>query len=437
MAANSSTAPKPTSPFKMQLNDGRPLTEYELQFGLAPPSPRTPLFNPQPLPTCERLGPTRLKINLRPPVPPHYSPPSAVPATEQEGEGPIKFETISGQRALDGLYQDMMLEPVPHPVRDLASFLKSLIEYLRPHLTAVFQTKHGVTFWVSVQVRYSHPNKTQADDHPPHLHSGKHTILNSMDIDPKLDEVVQKILQRNANFCRTSSGLVLDDVLNVHFKIVEYHPLAGHGDQELPKFLENKKCIINVQNRDNRCFGYAVLAALEPQAKNAERPSKYNHLFARYGLDTIQYPVELEDIPAMEEMLQVRINVITFYDDEGRMRQPIYVSEKAFDKTIDLLYWNEHYAWIKSFPAFLNDLTQNHTLHWCRACLGHFTTKQGLINHKLYCEGIDESGQLIILPDSYRKVKFENLAYVTPSLPPSLPLECSTSLPMLIERLCI
>ena len=62
------------------------------------------------------------------------------------------------------------------------------------------------------------------------------------------------------------------------------------------------------------------------------------------------------------------------------------------------------------------DLSRNHTLHWCRSCLGHFDTEEVLNTHKRYCRGVDTSGQVLLLPDENRKLKFENEPYVSPGL---------------------
>ena len=247
---------------------------------------------------------------------------------------------------------------------------------------------------------------------PPFLHSGKRRLVHRSELESVLDEVDQALLIRNAHYNRQNSGLVLADVLNFRFKVTEFNPL-GRGYQELPGFLSRKRAIINVKNDDERCFGYAVLAALESNDDhNSKRASRYNRLFHQYQLDTITNPVEIADIPNHEDMLQVNINVISFYDDEGKARYPLYVSKKKFAKSIDLLYWDEHYAWIKSFSSFMADLSKNNTLHWCRACLGHFDNERSFATHQLYCQGIDDCGQIFVLPNANRKVRFENQPYV-------------------------
>ena len=57
------------------------------------------------------------------------------------------------------------------------------------------------------------------------------------------------------------------------------------------------------------------------------------------------------------------------------------------------------------------DRVPNHTILWCRACLGHFHNENSFNVHKLYCQGIDDSGQIFVLPDPRKKVRFENLSF--------------------------
>ena len=130
----------------------------------------------------------------------------------------------------------------------------------------------------------------------------------------------------------------VDDILGFPFKIAHFNPLAGRKHRELPMFLKNKHAIVNVKNRDNRCFGYAVLAALEEVDHNAERPHQYDYLFHVYGIENFPYPVTIENVPAFEDTVKANIKIYSFYDDDGRARYPEYVSKKKFKKSIDLLH---------------------------------------------------------------------------------------------------
>lgn len=55
----------------------------------------------------------------------------------------------------------------------------------------------------------------------------------------------------------------------------QYKAFRGKSYLPLPKWIADKKAIINVQNKDNKCFMWALLSALHPVNQDAERTTKY------------------------------------------------------------------------------------------------------------------------------------------------------------------
>ena len=115
----------------------------------------------------------------------------------------------------------------------------------------------------------------------------------------------------------------------------DYEPLsAGSSYKPLPPFRKNKRGVVNVRNRDNRCFGYAVLAALyDGRLANAfQNSNKYvaanytAEMFQQHHLDALDYPVTPPDVPEIERRVGLSINVFAYYDDAGRARYPVYIS---------------------------------------------------------------------------------------------------------------
>ena len=45
-------------------------------------------------------------------------------------------------------------------------------------------------------------------------------------------------------------------------KTTPSEPQRGAGYIDLPANIRNKRAVINVKNKDNRCFEYAILSAL-------------------------------------------------------------------------------------------------------------------------------------------------------------------------------
>ena len=112
--------------------------------------------------------------------------------------------------------------------------------------------------------------------------------------DFQIDQVVYRLgegLQlRNANFIRNASPFVLDNVESAVVHVARYAPTQGGTFRELPKFLALEKCVVNVKNEDNRCFGYSIIASRVPQDKSRHRnsPTEYNKYLKTTGLDKMQ-----------------------------------------------------------------------------------------------------------------------------------------------------
>jgi len=97
----------------------------------------------------------------------------------------------------------------------------------------------------------------------------------------------------------------------------------------LPKYLNSKRAVVNPRNNDHRSFGYGIMFALYPNDWQIYKlkPQSDQH-FRDKGLDKIKYPVLIDEIPALEEQLNIRINVFTFDDAAGFKRYSLYISKK-------------------------------------------------------------------------------------------------------------
>lgn len=58
------------------------------------------------------------------------------------------------------------------------------------------------------------------------------------------------------------SGFSLGSIDGMLLNINKYNPLGGSSYIPLPVWIENKKATINVQNYDEKCFMYSILAKL-------------------------------------------------------------------------------------------------------------------------------------------------------------------------------
>ena len=122
---------------------------------------------------------------------------------------------------------------------------------------------------------------------------GVMTALTNADADAArefFDDSFAYVNEEFENYCVNGSGWTIESVDKLDLQIVQYRPGRGGSHMESPAWIVAKKCCINVKNKDQDCFRYALTAAVDRPAANAERPSYYNkperrNLFNLSGID--------------------------------------------------------------------------------------------------------------------------------------------------------
>jgi hypothetical protein len=299
-------------------------------------------------------------------------------------------------------------------VTDMEVFLTGLKSLLLTEIGNALNEYRNIRYAVIAHVVYE---KVTEPDRPPivgFLRTDLVVALGTKDILPTIWATLGKLRARHVNFMRDSSGLRLKEVRGVDFSTSKYDPLLSGGSAyvELPDFLLNKRAIVNVQNKDKRCFAYALLSALHP-VQSSNRPNEYNKFFDQHPeLRDLHFPVEIDQLRQVEEKIGIAFNVFSFFDDVGRGRYPVYLSKLSETDAIDLLFWNGHYAWIKHFSRFMADTAKHNGAHfYCKRCLGRFTKAHVLKNHQLHCISVDDCKQVLTMPPEGTKIKFINVRH--------------------------
>ena len=168
--------------------------------------------------------------------------------------------------------------------------------------------------WLTVQVEFK-PVNPMANKQPfKHYLSAAPTRMFKRDwtvsafANPYYDSLqitTDRIREFNSKFIRDKSGLRLAWVLQFTVKMVKYTPFEGRRWKPLPEFLSKKKAILNIQNEDERCFKYALLAFLErerPPDTNCYQSNIYkDQMFERHHFDALSYPISHNDVHLYED----------------------------------------------------------------------------------------------------------------------------------------
>ena len=153
-----------------------------------------------------------------------------------------------------------------------------------------------------------------------------------------------------------------------------------------------RNSILNIQNNDQKCFVWSILAKLFSPEKNnhTTRVSNYTPYENRLNMNSIEYPVKIKDTPKFEtQNSAISVNVFALEkSDDIKTLYPLYISNhKNRQFEIDLLYLekdgNTHYCLIKNLESLFNNT--GNRVYICRNCMIRFTTLEAFQNHQEIC----------------------------------------------------
>ena len=226
------------------------------------------------------------------------------------------------------------------------------------------------------------------------------------------------ILERIANLINGSSGggsgWVFYKIIKLELHTVSYRPLRGNTWIPLPKELADKKAIINMKNKDNKCFMWCVQRALNPKNNHPERVdedliSKQDTL----NMKGIEYPVSLKDIDRFEKQ-NPNISTTVFGYNEKDKVHPLSVSEHVCNREHNIILLLierdgvKHYCLVKIPSRLLSKQISAHKkgTHICFRCLNPFWSHKSLEKHWEYCR--NHEAVKINMPEKGTMLRFKH-----------------------------
>lgn len=214
-----------------------------------------------------------------------------------------------------------------------------------------------------------------------------------------LEEMFEKILLEIVEMEGKGSGWSLVNIKDLVLKICKYTPLSASSHVDLPTSINNKKCVINVQNYDNLCFLYSVLV---PYVNKKHRPSRvvsYTHLLAKINYKNLPMPMPVSAISQFEKLnpsYSINVFVIDEESQDNEIR-PLRVVQAEKENHRDLLLvrdqysGNSHYCYIRNLERLIRAQVRppscHRKFHLCKRCFSIFIVngEERLKNHKRLC----------------------------------------------------
>ena len=236
-------------------------------------------------------------------------------------------------------------------------------------------------------------------------------VYDSCDVHVALNSTYENLVSAIEDFQQRGSGWILDKLMSLDLHLLEFDPLRATSYIPLPTCIQNRKAVINIKNKDEKCFLWSVIAGLygDSHAENHERLSHYLEYEKEFNLQCVQ-------------LNNVSVSVYT-WDEEGFI-SPLEVSKEVNKRHVNLLLIADddtnHYCFIKDFNKLVGSQysSGNNKTYFCRFCLhglsSHSATR-GKAQHRRTNEDMEKrlkghEERMPLLPD---ELNFQTILYTS------------------------
>ena len=154
--------------------------------------------------------------------------------------------------------------------------------FIESHLESLLKDMKGFKFIETLEVTFVKTiitdsiNKRTSRIYTKAFFNGKaKTITKPNDIEPKLNMFRQEILNVIEEWVSEGLGWAINHIDSHFINVTLYKPLNGSSYIELPTELRNpNKGLINIKNKDDKCFRWCHIRHLNPQTEHPERIKK-------------------------------------------------------------------------------------------------------------------------------------------------------------------
>ena len=162
--------------------------------------------------------------------------------------------------------------------------------------------------------------------------------------------------------------------------------IEASGYIPTPKKIARTLGVLNIQNKDYKCFFWSVLADLHPveHGKSPHRVTKYQPFLDELNIEGIRWPTPIEDIAKFEKNNNMAINVFGYEEEHiVSIRISSFTSEREINLLLITGDEKRHYCLIKDFSQLMS-YQRKHKCKaiYCFKCLRKFGRQDLLDKHR-------------------------------------------------------
>ena len=328
----------------------------------------------------------------------------------KEYDNGIKLEKSGLANFAEKYIIDGMLGLIP--IEYFAKIVTQIKDFLRNHRNTKVKMILVCEMERQIIEESNGESKTTYEHDKAYFQSRTHINLEKTDVKVILKQMITEILGNLIIYQRKGSGWYFKKVINLEIHIVEYKPMRGSSFIPLPNFIMRKKAIINMENKDDKCFLWCVLRDLHPVKKNASRINDLKKYENDLNLKGINFPIKVKDIQKFENQNPDIPGINVFSVNDNNKIYPLRYQKDA-KKSIDVFLFsedeNQHYSLIKNFSRLMRSQITSHRsskIYIYKKCFTHFTKKYLLKSHTKYCSKNETVA--VKMPTKNSILKFQN-----------------------------
>ena len=108
-----------------------------------------------------------------------------------------------------------------------------------------------------------------------------HTNLESVDVNELINKCINEIIEQIDIYLQNGSGWYFKEVVQLEIHTVEFNPTKGSSYIPLPDWITNKKAIVNIENKDEKCFLWCILRYLHPRNRDNNNNNNFINLLKK------------------------------------------------------------------------------------------------------------------------------------------------------------
>ena len=167
--------------------------------------------------------------------------------------------------ALNNLAVTYVLEGIPgiRPPEFFSRVYASLINLVKEHRNVKLNMVL-ICIMERIKVR-TEKGIQELEEYKAHFRSKTYKNYVTSNEEEIVTKCINKIINDIEEFTSNGSGWWFKEVLELHVNTIEFNPTKGTSYIDLPSWIKNKKAIVNIKNKDDKCFLWCILRYLHQE----------------------------------------------------------------------------------------------------------------------------------------------------------------------------